>query len=667
MLDRAQPVFEFGSFRLDPGQGVLLREGQIVHLTPKALNTLAVLVRHGGRVVDKDVLIQEVWPDTFVEENSLTRNISVLRRTLGSQSNGMPLIETVAKRGYRLAVAVTEVDRAAETIPDIAQNDSFTLPLPQSEPVPAADEVVRPGLLRRRRLQVVTVVATLAAALIFVQVWRRSLPAQGSSATFAASRQGDLAVLPLQVLTPIDPSLDYLRVSIPDAIITRLAGIHSLRLRPTSAVLRFGGRGLDIRRVAEELRVSHVLTGTLRSHGDRHRLNLQLVRVGDGAVVWGRAVRDCVTGPCKSAKRLRGGGRRPRAQPDADGGGARARPPPLYAERHGLHGVSQGQGAAGGVHTNAGCSRRLSRFEAALEHDPSYALARASLAMAFASYSVRYVGEDDAGQMGARAEEQATLALRDDPNLAEAHLALASAAGTAYRNFDWPRVLEETAIALSLDPNLHLAHTARARALFHYGLFRATELEIETAAALAGGSSVEDDRMRFYAALHNGRFAEAVTLGEALHKRTDAVAIPTYLGLAFYYAGDKARAFEGLRAARRRGVPDLRAQAALASLEAAVGRHDAARTIVSRILAQTYRDHHIAYSLATTHAQLGQMGDAARWLTEAANTGFPCYPWFVRDPLLEPFRHSPQFRQIEPELRRTFDALSMRYDRSGPS
>ena len=586
MLDRAQPVFEFGSFRLDPGQGVLLREGQIVHLTPKALNTLAVLVRQGGRVVDKDVLIQEVWPDTFVEENSLTRNISVLRRTLGSQSNGMPLIETVAKRGYRLAVAVTQVDASAETIPDIAQNDSFTLPLPRSEPVPAADEVVRPGLLRRRRLQVVTVVATVAAALMFVQVWRRSLPAQASSATFAASRQGDLAVLPLQVLTPIDPSLDYLRIGIPDAIITRLAGIHSLRLRPTSAVLRFGGRGLDIRRVAEELRVNHVLTGTLRSHGDRHRLNLQLVRVGDGAVVWGR--------PYEIASRDLASLQDDSVAEDV----ARALSLTLTAaERERVHRRYTQNATAYteflkgrallAEYTERRMLEAIERFEAALEHDPSYALARASLAMAFASYSVRYVGEDDAGQMGARAEEQATLALRDDPNLAEAHLALASAAGTAYRNFDWPRVLEETAIALSLDPNLHLAHTARARALFHYGLFRATELETETAAALAGGSSVEDDRMRFYAALHNGRFAEAVTLGEALHKRTDAVAIPTYLGLAFYYAGDKARAFEGLRAARRRGVPDLRAQAALASLEAAVGRHDAARTIVSRILAQT--------------------------------------------------------------------------------
>jgi tetratricopeptide (TPR) repeat protein len=248
----------------------------------------------------------------------------------------------------------------------------------------------------------------------------------------------------------------------------------------------------------------------------------------------------------------------------------------------------------------------IARFEAALERDPSYALARSSLAMALASYSVRYASEDEAGKWGARAEEQAALALRRDPNLAEAHLALASAAGTVYRNFDWPRVLDETAIALSLDPNLHLAHTARARALYQYGLFHVTETETEAAVALAGGSSVEDDRIRFYVALHRGRFAEAVTLGEALHKRTDAVAIPTYLGLALYYVGDKARAFEGLRAARRNGMPDLRAQAALASIEAAVGRHAAARAIVDRILAQPYRDHHIAYSLATTHAHWGR-------------------------------------------------------------
>ena len=229
------------------------------------------------------------------------------------------------------------------------------------------------------------------------------------------------------------------------------------------------------------------------------------------------------------------------------------------------------------------------------------------------------------------------------------------------RDFDWARVLDETAVALALDPNLHLAHTARARVFYHFGLFDGTVAEAEAAAALAGESSVEDDRAVFYAALFGGRFAEALRLGEQLQRRTDAVAIPTQLALAAYYLGDTTRAFAALRGANRSGSPDLRAQAALASIEAAAGRRDAARSIVARIIAQPYRDHHIAYGIATTYAQLGEFDEAARWLTEAANTGFPCYPWFLKDPLLEPLRKSPQFRLLEPTIRRTFEAHSSRY------
>ena len=107
-------VFEFGRFRLDLAQAYVPRGPESSISQPKAVNTLAVLVRERGRIVDKDALIQEVWPNTFVEENSLTRNISVLRRVLGSQASGEPLIETVARRGYRLAVPVTEVMPAAD-------------------------------------------------------------------------------------------------------------------------------------------------------------------------------------------------------------------------------------------------------------------------------------------------------------------------------------------------------------------------------------------------------------------------------------------------------------------------------------------------------------------------------------------------------------------------
>ena len=96
--------YEFGPFRLDPANRVLLRGEQVVPLPPKVVETLLVLVAHRGHTVGKDELIRAVWPDTFVEESNLTHNISVLRKTLGETS-----IETIPKRGYRLVMPVREL------------------------------------------------------------------------------------------------------------------------------------------------------------------------------------------------------------------------------------------------------------------------------------------------------------------------------------------------------------------------------------------------------------------------------------------------------------------------------------------------------------------------------------------------------------------------------
>ena len=92
---------EFGGFRLDPVRRVLWREGDVVALTPKALDVLAALTEQPGAVVTKDELMRRVWPDTFVEEANLTVHVSALRKTLGAQPGGGPWIETVPRRGYR--------------------------------------------------------------------------------------------------------------------------------------------------------------------------------------------------------------------------------------------------------------------------------------------------------------------------------------------------------------------------------------------------------------------------------------------------------------------------------------------------------------------------------------------------------------------------------------
>ena len=100
--------YEFGPFRLDASERVLLRDGRPVRLTPKEFETLLALVRGAGRVIRKEELLKEIWPDTFVGEATLAQNVFTLRKALGEAEGGAPYIETVPRRGYRFAVEVTE-------------------------------------------------------------------------------------------------------------------------------------------------------------------------------------------------------------------------------------------------------------------------------------------------------------------------------------------------------------------------------------------------------------------------------------------------------------------------------------------------------------------------------------------------------------------------------
>ncbi len=105
----SRQVFEFGEFRLDNTRRLLLKNGEVVPLTHKAFETLALLVENRGRIVEKDELLREIWPDTFVEEGSLARNISVLRKALGEGPADHQFIQTIPKQGYRFVAPVREV------------------------------------------------------------------------------------------------------------------------------------------------------------------------------------------------------------------------------------------------------------------------------------------------------------------------------------------------------------------------------------------------------------------------------------------------------------------------------------------------------------------------------------------------------------------------------
>ncbi|HYK35828.1 winged helix-turn-helix domain-containing protein [Alloacidobacterium sp.] len=129
MVDSAQ--YNFGPFRLVPSEHLLLREETPVPLAPKAFELLLALVQRHGHLVNRDELMQEIWPDSFVEEINLTVNISLLRKVLGEQPDGRQYIATVPKKGYRFDAAV----RQSSTTSDKADT-SDTPGLPEQENLP---------------------------------------------------------------------------------------------------------------------------------------------------------------------------------------------------------------------------------------------------------------------------------------------------------------------------------------------------------------------------------------------------------------------------------------------------------------------------------------------------------------------------------------------------
>ena len=109
MSQTVRHLYEFGPFRLDATERLLLRGEKHIPITPKAFDTLLVLVEHGGHVIDKNELMKKVWPDTFVEEVNLAKNVSSLRKILSEDQSEQHYIETIPKRGYRFVAGVREV------------------------------------------------------------------------------------------------------------------------------------------------------------------------------------------------------------------------------------------------------------------------------------------------------------------------------------------------------------------------------------------------------------------------------------------------------------------------------------------------------------------------------------------------------------------------------
>jgi TolB-like protein len=498
------------------------------------------------------------------------------------------------------------------------------------------------------------VIAMLVTAILLG--WPRGGPPAGAP---VAATPPQVAVLPLRLVGDVTSADRHLGLGIADAIITRLAIVRQIGLRPTAAVLSYVDAPVEPLRVAEALAVDHVLVGTIQPTDTAYRVNIQLVQSPSGSVAWARSydvvrgslltLQDTIAEQVVEALRIE--------LSSAD----RARFRRRYTENAEAYDLYVRGRASLVNYTEAEMKTAIDAFERAIAIDGDYALARAGLSIAAAWFSIRYAYETDAYKWGARADQEAKAALAADPLLAEATLALASAAGTLHGGFNWPVVIEQATQALSIDPTLDLAYVVRMRAFFHLGLFENMADEAMQSRRINPLGNVEIARLEVAASLFGGSYARARDQALALLARTDAPVIRKYLGLAHHYAGETASARTTLAAVQRGGRPDVRSQAALAGVEAAAGDTVAARARIVAIERGPYMDHHVAASLAAAWAQLGDPHASVTWIERAAASGFASYPWFARDPLLDPVRKEPTVIALLERLRRQHDREAARY------
>ncbi|MDQ3117162.1 MAG: winged helix-turn-helix domain-containing protein [Verrucomicrobiota bacterium] len=203
MTPASDCIYEFDEFRLDPANHLLSqRDGTPVPLTPRVYDTLLFLVQHSGVVLDKERLMEAVWPDSIVEENNLSQNISTLRRALGDKPGTHRYIVTVPGRGFRFAAEVRELNGAPEP-----KKAAQTSSLHEESLQAGSSRYPEPSAGRRsffRPLLLATVAILLGGLAAFLFWPKQNRTSQNKSAISEKS----IAVLPFENLSR-DPENAY--------------------------------------------------------------------------------------------------------------------------------------------------------------------------------------------------------------------------------------------------------------------------------------------------------------------------------------------------------------------------------------------------------------------------------------------------------------------------
>lgn len=597
-------VFRFRDFELDVAAFQLRREGIPLHLEPRAMELLVLLVSRPGQLVNRQDIVERLWPKNVVIDFDTGLNVLVrkVRQALQDSPEAPEFIETVPGKGYRFVAAVEESPRVATTP------------------------------LRGRRALLAWTLAAIALVAAAAWLWR-TVRTDTSRIT--------IAVLPFENLSG-DPQYDYLAEGLAEETGVSLGQIDPKRLRVISrmsaAAFKRGGRPIVESRRA--LGADYVVESSLRAEGAKVRVTATLVRVDDQVQLWTASLDRALTsalGVQQDLARAIAEQVRVTLSPERAASIARRQtenPRAYDAYLRGRHEWAR--------LTPAGNRRALEHYQRAIAEDRNYALAWAGIANTLVAAPIN--SDTPAASVAERARMAARRAVQAGPDLAEAVMA------QAYVDFflDWNWRTSEAALrrAIERDSNFAHAHLLLGHVLSQTGqheearvmVRRARELDPLFAHTYAISAQVEFQARDFAAALE---YAQQTTAMQ-----------PTFWighiqkGQALAQLGRIDQALHAFAEAARYSGDSSKALAFRADALARAGRKAEARAVLAT-LEQRARERYVPPSiLATIHASLGNSRVALDWLDRAYDARDVHMVFLPVDPRWDVLRNEARFAEL---------------------
>jgi DNA-binding winged helix-turn-helix (wHTH) protein/TolB-like protein len=527
-------LLRFDRFELDLARGTVSAGGQPIPLRPKTFSLLCHLLAHPGRLVSKDELLDNVWPDVVVTEDSVIQCVGELRAALGDREQ--QLIKTAPRRGYILDVSVQRL------APPSAQEQSETSrsgqPLSAQPPDTTSPAANAPGASRHRRPMLAGL--ALAVLLLAALAWWRAEPAAPAGIDQAIAARRTVAVLPFADLS--EPAAPAFSEAVVDDLNLAISRIPETLVIARGSTASFVGPKADAQVAGRTLRATHVLTGSLQRNGEAVLIRIQLQRSDSGALLWGERF--------EYQGAAQWGWQRDIAERVANSLNARLhdanKPPSDYAgvKPNAIDAAQQGFYLLRHFRTRDEILRARALFETALAADPNSVVALTGRGLTYTT---------EVSQRWSMSERQR-------------HVALAA------QDFDR---------AIALRPDYALAHHGRSHVLYQVGKIDEAAIACEQTLALWPNYTYALLRLGFYR-LQQGRPAE-VAAPVQLAMRINPLELPQvawghfYIGMAKFHLRRDDEAYEEMRKAVAANANNGFGFQWMAAIDALHGRDEAAK------------------------------------------------------------------------------------------